>query len=112
MKIKIHQYLILFVALSACAGKIDKKQDVENSELKFIDSVYLSDLQGHPMNLRQFKGKVIFLNFWATWCKPCRQEMPSIDRVSKLLAKDDFVVVLASPEEAEEIIAFKDRNKY
>jgi thiol-disulfide isomerase/thioredoxin len=112
MKIKIHQYLILFVALSACAGKIDKKQDVENSELKFIDSVYLSDLQGHPMNLRQFKGKVIFLNFWATWCKPCRQEMPSIDRVSKILAKNDFVIVLASPEEAGEIIAFRDRNKY
>jgi thiol-disulfide isomerase/thioredoxin len=109
---KTRLYYMFFIALSACAGNIDKKQAVVNPQLKFIDSVKLSDLAGNQINLRQFKGKVIFLNFWATWCKPCRQEMPSIDRASKVFAKNDVVFILASPEESGEIIAFKDRNKF
>ena len=112
MEMKIHQYLILLIALSACAGDIDKKQAVERPQFKFIDSLKLSDLAGNQINLRQFKGKVIFLNFWATWCRPCRQEMPSIDRASKVFAKEDVVFILASPEEADQILAFKDSNKF
>jgi len=38
----------------------------------------LPDLKGNPVSLNGFKGKVVFLNFWATWCKPCEEEMPSM----------------------------------
>lgn len=112
MKIKTQLCLIFFSLLCACGGDINEKQKVVISQRKFIDSIYLSDLKGTRINLREFKGKVIFLNFWATWCRPCRQEMPSIARASKLLAKKDLVFILASTEESDEIIAFKDRNKY
>src|SRR5689334_25118738 len=39
----------------------------------------LSDLNEKPYRLSDFRGKVVFLNFWATWCKPCREEMPSME---------------------------------
>jgi thiol-disulfide isomerase/thioredoxin len=40
----------------------------------------LKDLQGQPRSLDQFKGKVVVMNFWATWCEPCIEEMPSLQR--------------------------------
>lgn len=112
MKIKTYEYLIFFIALSACAGDIDKKKEVVIPQPRFIDSIYLTDLKGDHIDLRDFEGKVVFLNFWATWCRPCLQEMPSIDRASKVFSKNEVVFILASTEESQEIIAFKDINKY
>jgi peroxiredoxin len=47
-----------------------------------------------PLHLGDFKGKVVFLNFWATWCDPCREEMPSMERLHRIY-KDRGLVVLA-----------------
>ncbi|MHA4845186.1 TlpA family protein disulfide reductase [Flavitalea antarctica] len=112
MKIITRFSFIYLSVLCACAGDTGKKQDVVIPQSKFIDSVYLTDLKGDRIDLRDFKGKVIFLNFWATWCRPCLQEMPSIDRASKVFAKNEVVFILASSEGSDEIIAFKDRSKY
>jgi thiol-disulfide isomerase/thioredoxin len=54
----------------------------------------LSDLSGKKVSLSSFKGKVVFLNFWATWCPPCRGEMPSMERLYQKL-KDKGLVILA-----------------
>ena len=61
----------------------------------------LSDLtftgaDGAPKTLGDFKGKVALVNLWATWCVPCRQEMPTLDRLQAALGGDDFVVVPVS----------------
>lgn len=54
----------------------------ERSKFQPIDSNWLiSDLNGHNVNFSSFRGKVIFLHFWATWCQPCQTEMPSIQRL-------------------------------
>ena len=53
-----------------------------------------------PLNLADFKGKVIFLNFWATWCKPCEDEMPGMERLYQKY-KDKGLVVLAISEDAD-----------
>lgn len=50
------------------------------------------------LSLSEFKGKVVFLNFWATWCKPCEQEMPSMERLHRRF-KDQGLVVLAISED-------------
>ena len=50
--------------------------------------------------LSEFKGKVVFLNFWATWCKPCEEEMPSMERLHRRF-KDKGLVVLAISEDAD-----------
>jgi peroxiredoxin len=56
----------------------------------------LVDLDDKPIRLSDFRGKVVFLNFWATWCKPCREEMPSMEVLHKNFAKDGLVVLAVS----------------
>jgi peroxiredoxin len=56
----------------------------------------LSDLNDKPYRLSDFRGKVVFLNFWATWCKPCREEMPSMEVLYKNFEKDGLVVLAVS----------------
>ena len=56
----------------------------------------LSDLNDRPYRLSDFRGKVVFLNFWATWCKPCREEMPSMEVLYKNFEKDGLVILAVS----------------
>jgi cytochrome c biogenesis protein CcmG, thiol:disulfide interchange protein DsbE len=56
----------------------------------------LSDLNDKPYRLSDFRGKVVFLNFWATWCKPCREEMPSMEILNKNFEKDGLVILAVS----------------
>jgi thiol-disulfide isomerase/thioredoxin len=61
----------------------------------------LADLQGRAHRLEQYRGKVVLVNFWATWCEPCRDEMPSMRELRKSLAGKPFEVLavnLAEPE--------------
>src|SRR5215467_12528925 len=56
----------------------------------------LPDLQGNKQRLSDYRGKVVFLNFWATWCKPCKEEMPSMQMLWDSLQKQDFVMLAVS----------------
>ncbi|MBA0915250.1 MAG: TlpA disulfide reductase family protein [Nitrospiraceae bacterium] len=56
----------------------------------------LTDLNDKPQRLSEFRGKVVFLNFWATWCKPCREEMPSMEVLHKNFEKDGLVILAVS----------------
>jgi peroxiredoxin len=63
-------------------------------------SLALQDLAGHEHRLADYRGKVVLVNFWATWCEPCRAEMPSMDRLRRSLAGQPFEVLavnLAEP---------------
>jgi thiol-disulfide isomerase/thioredoxin len=51
------------------------------------------DLQGRTVDLRDYKGRVVLVNFWATWCEPCRDEMPSIQRLRERLEGRPFEVL-------------------
>lgn len=56
----------------------------------------LPDLNDKEVRLSDFRGKVVFLNFWATWCKPCREEMPSMEVLYKNFEKDGLVILAVS----------------
>ena len=63
-------------------------------------ALVLEDLDGRPHRLESYRGKVVLINFWATWCEPCREEMPSIDRLLRSLQGRPFAVLavnLAEP---------------
>jgi thiol-disulfide isomerase/thioredoxin len=53
----------------------------------------LRDANGREHRLEDYRGKVVLLNFWATWCEPCRNEMPSLDRLGKALAGQPFAIL-------------------
>jgi len=58
----------------------------------------LRDLQGRMMSLSQFRGKVVLLNFWATWCGPCRIEMPAMERLYQTISHQDFEILAVSTD--------------
>src|SRR5262249_14844611 len=68
--------------------------------LKPAKDFQVSGRDNRPLNLADFKGKVVFLNFWATWCKPCEEEMPGMERLYQKF-KDRGLVVLAISEDAD-----------
>ena len=57
----------------------DIKNLVINKEFKKYDSLTFLDVRKDELNINDFKGNLILLNFWATWCAPCKEEMPSLD---------------------------------
>ena len=60
---------------------------------KPVPELNFTDGEGHARTLANFKGKVILLNIWATWCGPCRKEMPTLDRLQAALGGADFEVM-------------------
>jgi thiol-disulfide isomerase/thioredoxin len=63
-------------------------------------------MDGHPFDAASLKGKTVFLNYWATWCGPCRAEMPSIERLHARTRELGVVFLLVSDEKADTISAF------
>ena len=63
----------------------------------------LSDLQGKNWTLQALHGKVVLVNFWATWCQPCRKEMPDLDALYKRFKDQDFIILGISDEEAGKV---------
>lgn len=91
------------IAAPAEAGKLNigqmtafvfKKTPEPLPELSFQDGA------GQTLSLAAFKGKTVVLNLWATWCAPCRKEMPSLDRLQKALGSDKLEVVALSVDRA------------
>lgn len=79
--------------------KFDKKTPAPDFTLK--------DLDGNTVSLRELRGKVVFLNFWATWCPPCRLEMPTMERLHVELNDQGLVILAVNYREGpEEIQAF------
>jgi thiol-disulfide isomerase/thioredoxin len=86
----------------------------EASRVSLIDADYdwtLKDLDGTPVSFREFKDEVIFLSIWATWCPPCRAEMPNIQNLFDQYG-DRVSFVLASQEAPETILRFMEDHEY
>ena len=78
------KFLILFIYLittsySYAIKKPDIKNIVINKNPKTYEEIVFKDLKQKDIDLVNYKGKLLILNFWATWCTPCRDEMPSLD---------------------------------
>ena len=76
------RYLIILIFLTSNSfanGISDIKNLVINKDLKKYNSLTILDDQNNQLNLEDYKGNLILLNFWATWCAPCKEEMPSLD---------------------------------
>ena len=65
----------------------------------------LKDLQGKPVTLASLRGKVVLINFWATWCPPCVEEFPSMIKLFKAALGDDFAMVMVSEDDTPTIVS-------
>ena len=84
-------------------GLLDAKVPGPLAELSNFDYNFtIKDLQGNKQSVNQFKGKVIFLNMWATWCGPCRAEMPTIQELYNRIDKDKIVFIMLSVDKAQD----------
>lgn len=102
--------IFLIALLALVAGCSPSKQEAKSPD--DIGSIELTDLKGEPVDLSDLKGKVVFVNFWATWCRPCLEEMPSIMRLRDQLSPDDVVFYFASDEELDRISGFVEKRKF
>ena len=53
----------------------------------------LTDIDGDSISLKDVTGKVVYINFWATWCHPCRKELPELNRLAKKYENSDFIIL-------------------
>jgi thiol-disulfide isomerase/thioredoxin len=68
----------------------------------------LVDLEGRTAALSYWRGTAVVLNFWATWCEPCREELPLLDRIARTHAPSLVVIAVESGEPEEEVRAFRE----
>jgi thiol-disulfide isomerase/thioredoxin len=92
------------------ATRLSGKGNVTNADAsvagKPVPDVKLKDLEGHDVSLSDYKGKVVFLNFWATWCEPCRIEIPWLIEMQAKYGSRGFTVVgIAMDEEGKSAVA-------
>lgn len=77
------------------------------STLAPAPALRLKNSDGKPVDLAQYKGRVVLVNFWATWCPPCRKEFPSLGRVRKLFGPNEFEVIAVNVgEDADTVFSF------
>jgi peroxiredoxin len=72
----------------------------------------LSDIKGKSWTLHDLRGKVVLVNFWATWCPPCRKEMPDLELLSKEFGPKGLVILAISDEDAAKVDPFIAEHKY
>lgn len=100
--IKYISLLLLFFLMMACSS----------NEKSFFDKLELTDLEGNEITLDDLDGKMAFVNFWATTCKPCLKEMPAIENAKRLLEQEGYVFIAVSNEELPRMKGYIDRFDY
>tara|TARA_B100000989_G_scaffold41648_1_gene26506 strand:+ start:860 stop:1369 length:510 start_codon:yes stop_codon:yes gene_type:complete len=89
------RFIIIFILLfsQALASEVPNlKNIIINEKLKKYDELTFLDDDNKQINLENYRGKLILLNFWATWCAPCKEEMPSLNKLQKNKNLDNLKV--------------------
>ena len=114
---KILNFLILlfcfniFSSISQTNEEVPLNNIVINENPKPISSLLFEDFSGNEINLKDYRGKLIIVNFWATWCRPCKEEMPSLDNLyngNNFKNLKIFAVNMEQPNQAKTKKFFKD----
>jgi thiol-disulfide isomerase/thioredoxin len=105
------RFLILFIFLTTnvFANDVSEiKNIVIHKDPKVYDNVIFLDKNDKKINIKEFNGNLLLLNFWATWCAPCKEEMPSLDRlqVNQNLSNLKIFAINISQESKKKVDSF------
>jgi len=107
------QFRIVFIFLSIClltnCTSAKKEKDLEKASSS--PSLYVN-LEGENVDLKDYLGSRILVNYWATWCTPCLQEMPSLVHAQEILMNENYVFLFPSTDEIGKITAFNETKNY
>jgi len=96
-------YCLMFTCVMLFVSGCQKQQQspvvAEVKEGKPVPDISVSSLKNVPLKLSDLKGKVVLLNFWATWCPPCREEMPSMMKLNSAMSGKPFEMIAISIDE-------------
>jgi thiol-disulfide isomerase/thioredoxin len=110
---RAHLWLVLggLALLAALAGYrlgvVGKSAETVTATALPIYELVLADLKGQPQGLGQWRGKVLIVNYWATWCLPCREEMPGFSRLQDKYRDKGVQFVGISIDTADKIVEFQ-----
>ncbi len=116
MKFLVLKFFIIFlylitINLSYSIEPPDIKNIVIKKDLKSYENVVFKDINNEDLNLEIFKGNLVILNFWATWCLPCIEEMPMLDSLQSNDSLDNLKIlpINVSKENLKKIKSFYKR---
>jgi len=101
--------LLIFLTNNVFAKDVSEiKNIVIHKDPKVYDNVIFLDKNDKKLNIEEFRGNLILLNFWATWCEPCKEEMPSLNRlqVNKDLSNLKIFAINISQESKKKVDSF------
>jgi thiol-disulfide isomerase/thioredoxin len=96
--------LVAVASTAGAAAQETSKKLTMHSAPKAVAEIQFEDDKGQSRSLADFRGKIVLLNIWATWCVPCRKEMPALDRLQTTLGGDDFEVVPLSIDRNMDVV--------
>jgi len=97
---------LALAAASAAAGDLAAPRGVMTLQGQAAPALRLADSEGRPADLADLRGRWVFVHFWASWCGPCRREMPTIQRLTATLDDRWRVLLVNTAEGDDEVFAF------
>ncbi|MCU0358299.1 MAG: TlpA family protein disulfide reductase [Cyclobacteriaceae bacterium] len=107
--------LLLVIAIFYIVTSFRNKSTSNPVKEEFDFQFSLKDLNGQTVDFKEYRGKVLFINLWATWCGPCRREMPGIQRLYQKLESPDIAFIMLSvdrPEDFKKVKSYVEQNAY
>jgi thiol-disulfide isomerase/thioredoxin len=99
--IKTSVFFVLMLALASFCASCAYAGELKPWTGGATPALELKDMQGATHDLARYRGKVVLVNFWATWCEPCRDEMPSMQKLKRKLAGRPFEILAINLAESE-----------
>lgn len=94
----------LLMTSAGFSGPLEPPKGIRHYEIGSAPGFTITDMDGNSFTLESSRGKWVFLHFWASWCGPCREEMPAIQQLNETFTSDKFEIVLINTAEDEDTI--------